>query len=236
MRAGAGSACLLFVLASFASANIVSSSRSNWQRGTHLGAKRASVSPAFQNLCELPAGTTTVSPGPATISFPSSLNATVPTRSQSARSGWVHVRRRDEAVRLDVTSPGLTRPRSPASLQEEEALAVTGFSITFHLADHLFLSIVCREISATESLPRRRPRRRPGKRSCITRTSIFPIVASPLEDDGASSASPPERARAARRPPSRYPSRVPLSLVLESLDTFSRAARRAGAIAASTPR
>ena len=77
----------LFVLPSLASANIVSSSRSNWSAGRTSVTKTASVSPAFQNLCELPAGTITVSPGPATISSPSSLKVTVPD-SISKRSVW----------------------------------------------------------------------------------------------------------------------------------------------------
>jgi hypothetical protein len=67
-----------FVLPSFARANIVSRSRSNCSAGRTSQTKTASVSPAFQNLCALFGGTTTVSPGPATISSPSSLKAIVP--------------------------------------------------------------------------------------------------------------------------------------------------------------
>ncbi len=45
-----------FVLPSAASSNMVSSSRSNWSAGLTSQTKVASVSPAFQNLCEIPAG------------------------------------------------------------------------------------------------------------------------------------------------------------------------------------
>ena len=48
---------LRFVLPSAASANIVSSSASNWRAGRTSQTKWASSSPAFQNLCGMPAGT-----------------------------------------------------------------------------------------------------------------------------------------------------------------------------------
>jgi hypothetical protein len=49
----------LFVLPLTARANIVSSSDSNWRAGRTSQTKWASLSPAFQNLCGVPAGTVT---------------------------------------------------------------------------------------------------------------------------------------------------------------------------------
>ena len=129
----------LFVLPSFASANIVSSSRSNWSAGRTSVTKTASVSPAFQNLCELPAGTITRLTGAGDDLLAVELEGDRARLDLEALGlVRVHVRRRDEAVRLDgaldenVLAAGLVR-----RLQEEQALAGDGVLDHISLADHV---------------------------------------------------------------------------------------------------
>src|SRR3954452_10562042 len=76
------------VLPSAARANIVSSSASNWRAGRTSQTKWATSSPAFQNLCGVPAGTVSRWPGPATSFFRPILKPTLPRRT-SKRSSWL---------------------------------------------------------------------------------------------------------------------------------------------------
>src|SRR5436190_14843383 len=77
-----------FVLPSAARANIVSSSASNWRAGRTSQTKWASSSPAFQNLCGVPAGTVMRWPGPATSFLRPIRKPTLPRRT-SKRSSWL---------------------------------------------------------------------------------------------------------------------------------------------------
>ena len=137
-----------FVLPSAASANIVSISDSNCSAGRISQTKCAISSPAFQNLCGVPAGTVRRWPGPATSFLRPTLK---PTRAaehlEALLLARVDVRRGDEAVRLDVgldhdgLAAGLAR-----RLAEDDPLAGDRVLDAVSCADHgrlLFSGRLC---------------------------------------------------------------------------------------------
>ena len=80
----------LFVLPSFASANIVSISDSNCSAGLIRQRKTSSESPPFHHLCAWPASTAMTSPGFASTVSPATVAASVPssTSNVSLCAGW----------------------------------------------------------------------------------------------------------------------------------------------------
>src|SRR5215218_3829413 len=120
------------VLPSAASPNIVSISRSNCSAGRTSHTKCASSSPAFQNLCAVPAGTVSLWPGPATISSRPRRKPTVP-RSTWKRSSWYGCRWAAATnpfgltkVSITIASPFVSRE----VLRKTSRSPVTGFSMT----------------------------------------------------------------------------------------------------------
>ena len=122
---------LRFVLPSAASANIVSTSDSNCSAGRTSQTKWATSSPAFQNLCGVPAGTVTRWPGPATSFCRPIRNPTVP-RSTWKRSSWLGCTWAAATKPFGCTYVSMTTASPPVSLdvfRKTMRSPVTGFSI-----------------------------------------------------------------------------------------------------------
>ena len=123
---------LRFVLPSAASENIVSISDSNCSAGRISHTKCATSSPAFQNLCGVPAGTVRRLPGPATSSSRPTLKPTVPREHLEAlllASGGRAPRRRSRSAGRRSRS---RRPRPFVSRRvrrKTRRSPVTGFSM-----------------------------------------------------------------------------------------------------------
>ena len=79
-----------FVLPSAASANIVSSSDSNWSAGRISQTKQTGSSPAFQKRWGVPGSTVTTSPEPSVSFLPPAFTPSVPdlTAKRSLWAGW----------------------------------------------------------------------------------------------------------------------------------------------------
>src|SRR3954454_11948010 len=130
-----------FVLPSAARANIVSSSASNWRAGRTSQTKWASSSPAFQNLCGVPAGTVSRWPGAGDELLPPDPEADAAAEDlEPLLLARVHVRGGNEAVRLHegLDHDGLA-VRLAARLPEDDALAGDGILDGVSCADHLGL-------------------------------------------------------------------------------------------------